>query len=65
MSATLMPRKSWTSCGREGNVFGAQPLFALYATGANEFEAVSMSEELAQSVALGDMPHLCVFHIAQ
>ena len=35
------------------------------ATGANGFQALSISEELAQSVALGDVQHLCVFHLAQ
>ena len=29
------------------------------------FEALSISEELAQSVALGDAQHLCMFHLAQ
>jgi hypothetical protein len=29
------------------------------------FEALSISEELAQSVALGDVQHLCMFHLTQ
>ena len=32
---------------------------------ANGFEALSISEELAQSVALGDVQHLCMFHLTQ
>jgi hypothetical protein len=39
--------------------------FLRRATGANGFEAPSISEELAQSVALGDVQHLCMFHLTQ
>ena len=47
------------------SVEGAKSIGGQYATGAGIFEALSISEEFAQPVALGDVQHLCMFHIVQ